>query len=143
MPGVAGAERNANPARLGPQLLPGEAAGTELVTIGSIKIALPEMLAKSQALGEIEDDVGIGASLAWRRDHDLAVLHERLRLQADLKANFQGLPLEAGRDRQHDVSQHGGRRHEEIGVGIEIQLRKGGTSSTRVALCEQQVVAKA
>ena len=41
----------------------------ELVTVGGVDVAIPEMLGKTEPDGKIEDDVGIGARFAGRRPH--------------------------------------------------------------------------
>ena len=72
----------------------------------------------------------------------LAELHQRLGLGADLEAEAQRLPLEAGGDRQHDVGELGCRVHEQVGVNVEIQRRERAPPAQRVGKCEQQVRAE-
>ena len=79
---------------------------------------------------------------ARRRNDRLAELHQRLGLGADLEAEAQRLPLEAGGDRQHDVGELGRRVHEQVGVNVEIQRRERAPPAQRVGKCEQQVRAE-
>ena len=64
------------------------------MAVGGLDVAVPELLGEAVAGGEIEDDVGIRAGFAGWRNHRLAKLDMRLRLQADLEAELQRLPLE-------------------------------------------------
>ena len=64
------------------------------MAVGGLDVAVPELLGEAEAGGEIEDDVGIRAGFAGWRNHRLAKLDMRLRLQADLEAELQRLPLE-------------------------------------------------
>ena len=77
-----------------------------------------------------------------RRHDGLAELDQRLRLRADLEADLQRLALEAGRDRQHDIGERGGGRHEQIGMGVEIQRRQRRAPAHRIGVGEQQVGAE-
>ncbi len=83
-----------------------------------------------------------GRACAGRRNDGLAELHQRLGLGADLEAEAQRLPLEAGGDRQHDVGEFGRRVHEQVGVNVEIQCRERAPPAQRVGKCEQQVRAE-
>ena len=50
--------------RLGAQLLPSVTPlGSELVAIGRLDVAVPELVAKAEATGEIEDDIRVGPRL--------------------------------------------------------------------------------
>ena len=93
--GVARPQRHAQAAGGGTQLLKRNAGGAELMAIGGLDVAVPELRAEAEAAGEIEDDIGIGARLAGRRHDRLAELDERLRVRADLEADLQRLALEA------------------------------------------------
>ena len=77
------------PPGAGAELLQRDAGRRELVAIGGVDIAVPELLAQAEPAGEIEDDVGVGAGLAERRDDRPAQLDQRLRLGADVEADLQ------------------------------------------------------
>ena len=57
--------------RLRSKLFQGDAAGTKLLPVSGIDIAVPEMLAKTETRGKAKDDIGIGPCLAGRRDDGL------------------------------------------------------------------------
>jgi hypothetical protein len=78
------------------------------------------------------------ASPRWRH-HGLPELHQELRLLADFEAEPQCLTLEAGGDRQHDVSEFCRRIYEEIGVDKEVQRRQRFPPLQRVREGEQEV----
>ena len=59
--------------------------------------------------------------------------------RAHLEADLQGFALERRRHRQHDVGQRGGRRHEEIGVDVEVERRQRGAAAARIRVGEEQV----
>ena len=61
-------QRDAKPARLGPELFQAHTAGGELMAVGRLNVPLPEMLSKAQPHGHFEDDVGIGSRFAGRID---------------------------------------------------------------------------
>jgi len=64
------------------------------MAVGGIDVAVPELLGKAEADGEVEDDVGIRARLAGRRNDRRAELDQRLCLGADLEADLQCLAFE-------------------------------------------------
>ena len=99
--------------------------------------------AEAEAGGEVEDDVGIRARLAGRRHDRRAQLDQRLRLRADLEADLQRLALEGRGDRQHHVGQLGGRVHEQIGMGVEVQRLERLAPVSAVGMGQQHVGAEA
>ena len=109
------------PAGLGTQRLEGDAARGELVAPGGIDVAVPEVLAQPEAVGEGEDDLEVRARLAARRDDRATELDVGLRLLADLEPDPQRLGLERARHGQHDVGQVGGRAREDVGVHEEVE----------------------
>src|SRR5262249_19835810 len=122
---VSRRQGHAYASRIRPELIERDAARAELLAIRVVDIAVPEVLATSKALSQGENEIRVRPRLApWRNDAR-AQLHERLRLGADLEADLEGLALEGGRDRQHDLGRCGGRRHEQVGVRIEVQCGKG------------------
>ena len=120
-----------------------DAGRGELMAVGGIDVAIPELRAEAEARGEIEDDVGVRARLAGRRHDRRAKLDQRLRLLADLEADLQRLALEGGGDRQHHVGEFGGRVHEQIGVGVEFQRRERLAPVSAVGMGQQHVRAEA
>ena len=136
-------ERHANAARLGPKLFQRHTAGSELLAVSRIDLALPEMLTQAQPHGKVEYEIGIGSRFARRWHHGAAELDQRLCFGIDLKADLQGFALEAGRNGQDNVSQRCGWRHEEIGMGVEFQGGQGGASAQGIGLGKQQIGAKA
>src|SRR6516165_10709479 len=91
--GVAGFERQPNSAGVGAQLLEVDAGRRQLMAIGGVDIAIPELRTEAEPLSQIEDDVGVGTRLAARRHDRRTKLDQRLRLRADVKANLQRLAL--------------------------------------------------
>src|SRR5438105_15737972 len=66
---VAGLQRELYPAAVGAQLLKADASRRQLMAVGGVDVAVPELCAEPEPPGEIKDDVGIGACLAgWRHD---------------------------------------------------------------------------
>src|SRR5262249_23078644 len=105
----------------------------------SIDFAMPEMFAKAEARGELEDEIRVGSRLSGRSHHGAAKLDQGLCFHIDLEADLQGFALEAGCDGQHNVGERGRRGHEEIGVNIELQCGKRSTATYGVGVREQQV----
>jgi len=66
---VAGLERYPHPGGSSAQLLQTDAARRELMAVGGINGAIPELRTETEPAGEIEDDLGIGTGFAARR-HD-------------------------------------------------------------------------
>src|SRR6516164_11615812 len=97
--GVAGFERQPNSTGVGAQLLEADAGRRQLVAVGGIDIAIPELRTEAEPLGQTEDDVGVGTRLAARRHDGRTKLDQRLCLRADVEANLQGLALEGRGDR--------------------------------------------
>ena len=62
---------------------------------------------------------------------------------ADLEADLQPLALEGRGDRQHDIGQFGGRVHEQIGMGVEVQLPRAPRARAAVGMGQQHVGAEA
>ena len=91
---------------------------------------------------ERKDDFGVRPRFSRRRHDRLAKLHQRLGVRADLEADLQRLALETRRDRQHDVGERRRGRHEEIGMGVEVQRRQRGATAIRIGLRQQQVRAE-
>src|SRR5215472_7311154 len=96
--GVTGFERQPNSAVIGAQLLDADAGRGQLVAVGGIDIAIPELRTEAEPLGQTEDDVGVGTRLAARWHDGWTKLDQRLRLRADVEANLQGLALEGRGD---------------------------------------------
>src|SRR5438874_1974485 len=128
--------------RLRPKLLQGDAAGTKLLPVSGVDTAVPEMLAKTETRGKTQDNIGIGAGLAGRRDDGLPKLNARLRLWTDFESDLESFAFEAGRHRQHDIRKRRRRRHEQIGMGVEIEPGQRSTSANRIAVSEQQIRAE-
>ena len=63
----------------------------------------------------------------------------RLRLCADFEPDLERFAFEAGRHRQHDIGKRGRRRHEQVGMGVEIERGQRSASANRIAVSEQQV----
>ena len=63
---VTGGQRLSQSGRFRSKLIQGNAARTELLPVGGIDIAVPEMLAKAETRGEAEDQIGVGPGLAGR-----------------------------------------------------------------------------
>ena len=74
------------------------------MTVGGVEISIP-MLTEAKPDREIKNNVGVGPSLAGRRNDGPAERHQRLSLGADLEAEAQRLPFETGGDGQHDVGE--------------------------------------
>src|SRR5947208_2264556 len=87
--------------RLRPKLLQGDAAGTKLLPVSGVDTAVPEMLAKTETRGKTQDNIGIGAGLAGRRDDGLPKLNARLRLCTDFESDLESFAFEARRHRPH------------------------------------------
>ena len=104
---MASLQRHANAPRLAPQGFQAQAARRELVTVGSLDVPHPEMLAKTKPDRQIQDDVGVGPRLAARGYDALTKLHQRLGFRADLEAKAQRFPLETGGHGHHDVGELG------------------------------------
>jgi hypothetical protein len=123
--------------RLRSKLLQGDAAGTKLLPVSSVDITVPEMLAKTETRSKTQDNIGIGPGLAgWRHD-GLPKLNVRLRFCADFESDLERFAFEAGRHRQHDIRKRRRRRHEQIGMGVEIERGQRSTSANRIAVSEQ------
>ena len=69
-------------------------------------------------------------------------LNVRLRFRADFEADLESFAFEAGRHRQHDIRKRRRRRHEQIGMCIEIERGQRSTSANRIAVSEQQICAE-
>jgi hypothetical protein len=95
------------------------------------------VLAEPEPDRKIEDDIGVGPRRAGRRHDRLAELHQGLSLGADLEAEAQRLALEAGGDRQHDVSELRRRVHEQVGVHVKVQRGERPPPPHRVGKREQ------
>src|SRR5436305_6003459 len=122
--------------RLRSKLIQRDAARSELLLVSGINVAIPELLAKSETRSEAEDDVGVGPCLAGRGNDRLSKLDARLRCCADLESELERFAFEAGRHRQHDIGERRRRRHEQIGVGTEIECGQRGASANCIALSE-------
>ena len=112
------------------------------MSVSRIDITVPEMLAKAETHGEVEDEIGVRPCLARRGNDRLPKLNVRLRIFVDLKSDLQSFAFEAGRHRQHDIRKRGRGRHEQIGMGVEIERGERGTSANRIAPSEQQIGAE-
>ena len=66
-----------------------------MLAIGRVDVAVPELAAKAEAAGEVEDDAGIRPRLPGRRHDGLAQLDKGLGLGSDLETDPQRLALEA------------------------------------------------
>ena len=113
--------------------------GTKLLSVSGIDVTVPEMLAKAKTRGEAEDEIGIGPCLAGRRNDRLPKLNVRLCFFADFKSDLESFAFEAGRHRQHDIRKRRRRRHEQIGMGVEIERGQRSTSANRIAVSKQQI----
>jgi hypothetical protein len=101
--GVLRRQQLSHAAGLGAKLVQGDAARRELLPIGGLDIAVPELLAKAETRSKAEHDLGVGPRFAGWGDHGRPKLHLRLRLRADFEADLQRFAFEAGCGRQHDV----------------------------------------
>jgi hypothetical protein len=113
------------------------------VAIGGIGVAIPELRREAEAAGEIEDDVGIGARFAGGRYDRRPELDVRLRLLADLEAEFQSLALEGRGDRQDHIGQLGGGVHEQVQMRIEVERLERLAAVTAVGMGQEHVRAEA
>src|SRR5215468_1879204 len=119
------------------QLFQGHAAGAELLAIGGMDIAVPEVLAQAEPLRQVKDEVDVGSRFArWRHDR-LAPLHEGLCLSTDLISDLQGFTLEARGYRENNVCHCRRRCHEQVGMGVELQRRKRGPPARWIGLRKQ------
>ena len=73
---VAGFEWHANPAWCLAQILQRYAARCELMPPGGVNVALPELLAKAKAAGEVEDNPDVRARFAYGLDQAAAELDQ-------------------------------------------------------------------
>ena len=89
---------------------------------------------KTEASGEIENDLRVGARLASRLDHRAPELNVGLRLGADLEADLETLPFERRGDGQHDIGQLRGRVHEQVGMHHEVEARQSIAPAQRVGV---------
>src|SRR5262249_6289906 len=110
--GVLRRERFPQSGRLRSKLLQCDVARTELLPIRGVDIAVPEMLAKTEAHGKAKDDISIGSCLAAWENDGLPKLNVRLRFRADLEADLESFAFKAGRHRQYDIRKRRRRRHE-------------------------------
>ena len=113
------------------------------MAVGGLDVAVPEVVAETEAARQVEDDLRVGAGLAAGRDHRPSQLDERLRLRARLEADLERLPLEGGGDGQDDVGQLGGGVHEEVGVDIEVERRQRRATTEAVRVGEEEIGAEA
>ena len=108
-----------------------------MVSVTGIDVAVPEMLAEAKAHCEAKDDICVGTCLAGRLNDRLPKLNVRLRVCADLESDLERLAFEAGRHGQHDIRKRCRRRHEQIGMGVEIERGQRSPSTNGIALSEQ------
>jgi len=73
---VARLQRYPQTSGAGAQLIQCDPGGSKLVAIGGIDVAVPELRAKPEAGGEVENDIGVGAGFAGRRDDGWAKLDQ-------------------------------------------------------------------
>src|SRR6516164_1492290 len=67
MLGMTGLQDHAYAAKGGAQLLQGDAGRGELMPVGGVDVAIPELLGEAEPDGKIENDFSIGARFAGRR----------------------------------------------------------------------------
>ena len=113
------------------------------MSVRGVDVAVPEVRAEAETPRQLEDDLGIGARLAARRDHRPPELNERLRRGAHLEAELEGFALERRRDGQHDVGELRGRIHEDVGVDVKVERRQRGAPTGDVGMRDQKVRAEA
>jgi hypothetical protein len=101
------------------------------------------VLRETEPGGKVEDDVGIGTSLAWRRRDRRTQLDQELRLGADLEAHLERLALEARRDGQHDIGQLRCGIHEQVGMGVKFQCLERLAPSSAIGVRQQHIGAEA
>ena len=87
-------------------------------------------------------------SFAGRRNHRRPDLDKGLRLEADLEADLQPLPLKGYGDRQHDIGKFGGWCHEQVGIiargvpsapiGTPLEVKISKTSAYGRALSDRE-----
>ena len=65
-------------------------------TRSGLDVAIPEVVAETEARREAEHDLGVGARLAGRVDDPGPELHERRGVLADLEADLEGLRARTG-----------------------------------------------
>src|SRR5512147_664451 len=73
---VARLERDARTLGVVAQPVEREARGRQLVAVGRVDVPLPEVIAETETDGEVEDNLGIGTSLAWGRGYGPAQLNQ-------------------------------------------------------------------
>src|SRR5262245_48838834 len=113
---IAGLQGHPHAAWRCAQLFQGDPRGDELVTVGGVDVAVPELRSEAEARGKLEDYVGIWARFARRRNDGLTELNVRLRLWTNIEADLERFALEAGCNRQHHVGKFGCGRHEQVCV---------------------------
>jgi hypothetical protein len=74
--------------RFGSKLVQGDTTRPELLAIGSVDVAVPELLAKAEMRCEAENEIGVRPCLTGRGDDRLPKLNMRLCGFADLKSGF-------------------------------------------------------
>src|SRR6202166_3046335 len=107
-----GRQRSLQSGRFGLKLIQGDAARSKLMSVSRIDIAVPEMLAKPETHGEVENEIRVGARRASRGNDRLPKLDVRLCILVDLKSDLQSFAFKAGGHRQHDIRKRGRGRHE-------------------------------
>ena len=120
-----------------------EARGAQHFPVGGIDVAAPELIGEAEALGQLEHDPDIALRLAQGFDGRWAELREGARIGADLEVRAKPLALERRVDRQHDVGERGGRRHEHVHMHREVERLQHRLAARRIGVAYQDVGAEA
>ena len=131
--------RHANARGLLTQTAKGYAGGPEDRLKAALYISVPEEVSEAKSLCEFEDHLRVRARFASAGDDRLAELDQTLRGLRTLEAYTQRLPLPGRIDRQEDIGISRGRRHDDIGLHMEVQTGKRLRAARSVRVVDKKI----